>query len=261
MKTMYDSENPRLPVEYLLPLGSEEVLMNELIGSVLRLEYDGMINCVHCGREIKKSFAQGYCYPCFMSLPQTDACVLHPEKCQAHLGISRDMIWSADNCLQDHFVYLALSPGIKVGVTRKSQVPARWIDQGAGEAIRLALTPNRFIAGSLEVELKKHLPDKTNWRHMLTGIRSAVDDLGNEKKRAFELLPEEMKKYKSDDNRVYSIRYPVSDYPEKVKTLNFDKDRTVEGILRGIKGQYLIFDNGNVLNIRRFGGYMINLYY
>ncbi|HCC69922.1 MAG TPA: hypothetical protein DEQ09_02035 [Bacteroidales bacterium] len=181
--------------------------------------------------------------------------------CKAHLGISRDMEWSEKNCLQDHFVYLALTPGIKVGVTRKSQVPVRWIDQGAWEAIKLAVTPNRYIAGTIEVELKKHLPDKTNWRNMLTGLKYPDIDLHHEKEKVLELLPQEMQQYASRDDRIYSFAYPVNEYPAKVSTLNFDKDKTVEGILCGIKGQYLIFEGGIVLNIRKYGGYLVDLYY
>ena len=261
MESGYDQGNSSLPVKYSLPVGPDLIPLNELTGTSVRFEYMDKINCIYCGRETKKSFAQGYCYPCFISLPQTDACILHPEKCQAHLGISRDMEWSERNCLQDHFVYLALSPGLKVGVTRKSQVPVRWIDQGAWEAIKLAVTPNRYIAGTIEVELKKHLSDKTNWRHMLTGLRISDIDLRHEKKRIRSLLPEEMQQYIIEDDEVYTFDYPVEEYPARIKTLNFDNDSTVEGVLAGIKGQYLIFEDGYVLNIRKFAGYLVDFYY
>lgn len=261
MEAEYDRVNSSLPVVYKLPVGPDLVPLNELTGNAVRIEYSHKINCIHCGRETNKSFAQGYCYPCFISLPQTDACILHPEKCQAHLGISRDIEWSERNCLQDHFIYLALSPGLKVGVTRKSQVPVRWIDQGAWESIKLAVTPNRYIAGTIEVELKKHLSDKTNWRHMLTGLRVSDIDLRVEKKRIGALLPEDMRQYIIEDNEVYKFEYPVEEYPARIKALSFDKYSIVEGVLTGIKGQYLIFRDGYVLNIRKFGGYLVDFYY
>lgn len=261
MEAGYDNDDPSLPVKYSLPLGSDLMPLDALMGKNIRLEWKGKINCIHCGRETRKSFAQGYCYPCFISLPQTDACVLHPEKCQAHLGISRDMEWSERNCLQDHFVYLALTPGIKVGVTRKSQVPVRWIDQGAWEAIKLARTPNRFLAGTIEVRLKEIIPDKTNWRRMLMGAREPDADLGKEKRRIGEKLTGEMKQYLSEDDKIYSFTYPVDRYPEKIRALNFEKQNNIEGVLTGIKGQYLMFDNGDVLNIRKFGGYLVDMYY
>ena len=261
METGYDQGHPSVPVRYSLPVGPDLIYLNELAGTSVRFEYMNKINCIHCGRETRQSFAQGYCYPCFISLPQTDPCILNPEKCQAHLGISRDMEWSERNCLRDHFVYLALSPGLKVGVTRESQVPVRWIDQGAWEAIKLAVTPNRYTAGTIEVELKKHLSDKTNWRHMLTGLRIPDIDLRLEKKRVSSLIPDEMQQYLIEDDKIYSFEYPVEEYPTKLKTLNFDKNSTVEGVLAGIKGQYLIFNGGYVLNIRKFGGYLVDFYY
>ncbi len=261
MRAAYENGNPDLPVQYFLPVGADLIPLNKLKGTSIRMEYLDRINCIYCGRETSRSFAQGYCYPCFISLPQTDACILHPEKCQAHLGISRDMEWSEQNCLQDHYVYLALSPGLKVGVTRKSQVPVRWIDQGAWEAVRLAITPNRYIAGTIEVELKNHISDKTNWRHMLTGLRFSEIDLKEEKERIYSLLPGAMKQYRCDENEIYTFHYPVDEYPEKVKSLNLDKDKAVEGILSGIKGQYLIFRGGKVINIRKHGGYLVDFYY
>jgi len=246
-------------VGYRLPVGSEELDMNSLIGSFLRIEYNNRINCIYCGRETGKSFAQGYCYPCFISLPQTDQCILHPEKCQAHLGISRDMSWSENNCLADHYVYLALSPALKVGVTRLSQIPIRWIDQGASQAIILARTTNRYLAGMIEVELKKHISDKTNWRRMLKGELEDSIKLEEEKEAAIALLPSEMLEYINKDNTVTSFCYPVKKYPDRIKTLNIDKNPLVEGVLSGIKGQYLIFESGEVLNIRKHGGYHVSL--
>lgn len=261
MTAGYDNDDPSRPVSYSLPVGSDSIPLNNLAGKRVRMEYLGKINCINCGREIKKTFAQGYCYPCFISLPQTEACMLHPEKCQAHIGISRDMEWSGRHCLQDHYVYLALSPGLKVGVTRRSQVPVRWIDQGASETIKLAVTPDRYTAGQLEVELKKHLSDKTNWRHMLTGHNYPATDLAEEKRRVHQLLPAEMQEYYCDDNRIYRFVYPVRVYPDKVRPLNLEKDRIIEAVLDGIKGQYMIFEGGYVLNIRKYGGYLVGFNY
>lgn len=248
-------------IKYRLPVGGSEIELNEMIGRELKIEYQGKINCIHCGRETNKSFSQGYCYSCFISLPQTDQCVLHPEKCQAHLGISRDMNWSENNCLTDHFVYLALTPALKVGVTRSSQIPTRWIDQGASAAIILARTPNRYLAGSIEVYLKDHISDKTNWRRMLSGEEPEDIDLKQQKEFILELLPDEFAMFRYEDNSITQFKYPVNKYPEKVKSLNFDKETLAMGILSGIKGQYLLFESGEVLNIRKHGGYFITITY
>lgn len=259
MAVDYPDPDKGREVEYTLRLGEDYIEMNRLVGAGVRICFVGEINCIHCGRITSKSFAQGYCYPCFIKLPETDSCVLRPETCQAHLGISRDMEWSVNNCLTEHIVYLAVSPGLKVGVTRLTQVPARWIDQGAWEAIELARTADRYTAGIIEVFLKGYLSDKTNWRDMLTGVSPSIEDLFKEKERIAAILPEQFKELVSDNNNITRIRYPVLSYPKKVKSMNFDTDPLVEGVLTGIKGQYLIFESGSVLNIRKFGGYMVTL--
>ncbi|NOY36114.1 MAG: DUF2797 domain-containing protein [Chlorobi bacterium] len=244
---------------YFLRIGDERLGLNKYLDHEIQLLYRNEIRCIHCGRLTKKSYGQGYCYPCFISLPETDACIIRPELCQAHLGISRDMAWSEEHCLQDHYVYLALSGGLKVGVTRRSQVPTRWIDQGARQAIILAKTPNRHLAGEIEVALKAHLSDKTNWRLMLTREAPEEIDLIAVKHNIRDKIPEDMQGYYFDDDRLTNIRYPVKRYPEKVKSLNFDKNPAVGGKLTGIKGQYLIFFDGSVFNIRRHSGYLTEI--
>ena len=246
-------------VQYTLPIGNKFQNMNEQIGKTIELTFQDEIHCVFCGRKTKTSFAQGYCYPCFTSLPQTDACIIRPELCEAHNGISRDMEWSENNCLQDHFVYLAISSGLKVGVTRSSNLPARWIDQGARKAIRLVKTPNRYLAGTIEVELKKNFQDRTNWREMLKNRIDSSVDLSLAKKQAIDLLPDHMKDYVTMDNEVVEISYPVQVYPEMVISINLDKNPDFQGKLVGIKGQYLIFEGGYVINIRKYAGYLIKL--
>lgn len=244
-------------VEYHLPVGDELIDMNALLNKTIKLEYKGEMYCIGCGRKTNKSFFQGYCFPCLKTAPQTSPCILHPEKCEAHLGISRDMEWSKEHCLQNHIVYLAVSSGLKVGVTRRSQVPVRWIDQGAWKAIKLAQTPNRNAAGLLEVALKKHFDDKTNWRKMLTNNLTTDIDLVEKKQTAWELAPDELKDYFIDDDQVIEITYPVIAYPDKVKSIGFDKQPVIEKKLTGIKGQYLIFEDNTVLNIRKHNGYLI----
>lgn len=248
------------PIDYFFSLSNELVYMNELIGKQIHLSFLGEIHCISCDRKTKKSFAQGYCYPCFISLPETDECILHPEKCLAQEGVSRDMEWAKDNCLQEHVVYLAVSSGLKVGVTRATQVPTRWIDQGALQTIILAKTPNRNLAGLIEVSLKKHLADKTNWRKMLT---NSVDqkDLLVQKKNVQELLDEEYSEYITDDNEVWDFSYPVKKYPDKVKSINLEKIPEFTKVFSGIKGQYLIFEDDFVINIRKYGGYFVSLEY
>jgi hypothetical protein len=245
-------------VKYSLRVGAESFPMNPVIGMHFTLRFMNEIICLNCGNLTKKSFGQGYCYPCFKSIPETEECVLRPELCLAHEGIARDMDFAKSHCLIDHYVYLANTGVLKVGVTRHHQVPTRWIDQGATEAIILAKTPNRYLAGTIEVALKSILSDRTNWRKMLTGEAFPIDLL-SEKDRIAELLPFDMQNYLDFDDNVVQIDYPVNKYPLKVKSINLDKTADVSGILTGIKGQYLIFDDGRVFNVRRHGGYKVEV--
>lgn len=257
MKTSFE----RGVVDYTLVLENKEINMNDLIGTPVSVEFEHQINCIKCGKVTPKSYGQGFCFPCFRSAPEADECILRPERCQAHLGISRDMEWSKSHCLTDHFVYLALSSGLKVGVTRATQIPTRWIDQGALKAVKIAKTPNRFLAGQIEVALKAFMADKTNWRNMLTNTIDEGVDLLKEKARIPELLDEELAAYLIDDDQMQELNYPVQEYPIKVKSMGLDKNPSIKGILKGIKGQYLIFDEGRVMNVRNHSGYRVTLRY
>ena len=245
-------------VHYRLPLSDERVDMNARIGTSIRLEFEGQINCINCGRLTKKSFGQGFCFPCFRSSPVASECIIKPELCRAHEGEARDMDWAREHCLTEQVVYLAKSSAIKVGITRNSQVPTRWIDQGASEAIVFARVPNRYTAGVVEVAMKDHLTDRTNWQRMLKNQISDADLL-QKKTELIETLDAQMRQYVDDDTKVWQITYPVETFPAKVKSLSFDKLPVIEGTLAGIKGQYLIFDDGRVLNIRKHNGYFVTL--
>ena len=256
-------------VQYALPLGDQVVALNPLIGQTVRLEFTGFIQCVACSRLTKKSFNQGYCYPCFKKLAQCDMCIMSPERCHFAAGTCREPEWGEANCNIDHFVYLANTSGLKVGITRHSQIPTRWIDQGASQALPIARVSSRYLSGLLEVQISKSVADKTAWQTMLKG---APEPIGLVAKRdeIKELYATELDELQNihglqsiqwlEDQNPVDIRFPVTAYPEKVKALNFDKQATVEGCLLGIKGQYLIFDTG-VLNIRKFGGYELRLSY
>ncbi|MFC2129317.1 DUF2797 domain-containing protein [Bacteroidota bacterium] len=246
-------------VEYGLPVGNQLLKMNDILGKSIRLEYLGEIHCIKCGRKTNKSFSQGFCYPCFLKAPETEECVLRPELCLAHEGRARDMAYAERNCLSEHVVYLSVTSGLKVGVTRHSQVPTRWIDQGAVHAIELSRTPNRYLAGLIEVALKQHMMDKTNWRAMLKNEISFDGDLLEEKVVAISLLPAELALYRSDEDEITTIEYPVSTYPEKAASLNLDKNPEYSGTLTGIKGQYLIFEDNSVINMRKYGGYKLRI--
>lgn len=244
---------------YTIKLDNDVLSMNFLVGKKIEISFTGEIYCIKCGRKTTKSFGQGFCYPCFISAPETEECVLRPELCSAHEGVARDMEFAVNHCLIDHFVYLAWTGGLKVGVTRHHQIPTRWIDQGATRTILLCRTPNRFTAGQIEVELKKVFADKTNWQGMLKGIKDDQLKLLNEKSKALEFINGKGFTYLPENDAEYSIIYPLEHYPLKVKSHSFDKVQVFSGTLGGIKGQYLILDNGNVLNIRNYSGYKVQI--
>jgi len=250
------------PVKYFLQLGEEKISMNDLIRQNIELNYDSIIYCVACGRKIKKAFGQGFCYPCFMNSPLNSECILKPELCRAHLGEGRDPAWEEKNHNQPHYVYLALTSGVKVGVTRMDQIPTRWIDQGAWKTIKLAFTPNRYTAGLIEINLKNHISDKTPWQKMLKNEQDESINLITEKEKIISLLDQEYIEYiLSEDNEVFTFEYPVINYPKVIKSINLDKTPHIHEKLIGIRGQYLIFDKNHVINLRKYSGYEITLRY
>ena len=251
LKTEYRSDQDIL---YFLEAGSEIIALNQYLGKKITLEHTGQINCVNCERVTKKSFAQGHCYPCFKKLASCDMCLMKPETCHYDQGTCREPQWGEENCMIPHTVYLANSSGLKVGITRGETPVNRWMDQGAIGGIPLATVEKRLDAGHLEVALKAHVADKTNWRAMLKGDVETID-LEAARERLKEHIPVNVP-CKISDTPALEIKYPVLQHPEKVKSFNFDKDPTVSGVLHGIKGQYLIFDTG-VINIRKFSGYQV----
>ncbi len=253
------------PVTYALPLNEMRYPLNNHLGKTLKLQFMQQINCVACKKSIKKSYQDGYCFPCTQALAQCDFCILKPERCHFHLGTCREPEWGQSHCMMPHIVYLANASGIKVGITRKTNVPTRWIDQGAITALPLYEVPTRRVSGFVEVALAKHISDKTNWRKMLSSHDDSVDLLAHREsilKTTEADLQDVINTFGKDalglisQPQITTISYPILEYPAKITSLSFDKTPIVEGTLLGIKGQYLIFDIG-VLNIRKHSGYVI----
>jgi len=247
------------PIKYELTLSEVRYDITSLVGKTVRLSYSGNILCSNCGKETKKSYAQGFCYPCTMKLAECDLCILKPETCHYDKGTCREPEWGLENCFRPHVIYLANSSGLKVGITRKTQVPTRWIDQGATEALPILEVKNRFVSGQIEVIFKKMVADKTDWRKMLKGAPETIDLLEWKTKLLSE-LGEHLKdhEYTVLDEPVVRLSYPVNTYPEKVTSFNLDKVSEIQAKLMGIKGQYLIFETG-VLNVRSHSGYEVTI--
>lgn len=237
-----------------------EVELNDLIGNEIQIQFDDQINCVVTGKRIKKTFGEGMSWDAFKNSPFAVESIIRPELSQAHLGIGlRDLEWEIAHHVTPHCTYLSLTSGIKVGVTRATQIPTRWIDQGAVEAILLAETPYRQAAGLIEVSLKGHMSDKTNWRNMLKNVFTNTEGLLEAKEKVKKLIPEDLQEFISPNDSITKIEFPVLSYPEKVKSLKLDKEALIKKRLMGIKGQYLLFDDDSVMNIRSHSGYHITL--
>lgn len=277
------------PIEYDLPIGDKLISLNPLIGQEISLEFTGNILCIHCGRTTKKSFQQGYCFVCAQKLARCDICIVRPEKCHHHLGTCREPEWAKSHCFIPHCIYLANTSGLKVGITRETQIPTRWIDQGATQALIIARVQSRYHAGLIEVALSEHFADKTDWRAMLKGKpeminlkakaeelieHNTIAEILKEKLNAMlavktisaeEISVEEADFYPKPvidwcEESTYEFEYPVLSYLEKISSISLDKTPSFSSKLIGIKGQYLIFEKG-VLNVRNLSGYEVSLEY
>lgn len=252
-------------VQYSFRLDDTQVPVNPLIGQRLRLEYLGAIHCSHCGKRTKTSFSQGYCYPCMTKLAQCDVCIMAPEKCHYDAGTCREPSWGEQFCMTDHVVYLANSSGIKVGITRATQLPTRWLDQGASQALPIVRVATRQQSGLVEDLLRSQVPDRTNWRALLKGDAEELD-LVAIREQVFDACADGLRELQGRfglqavqplaDAEVVQMKYPVEAYPSKIVSFNLDKDPVVEGTLLGIKGQYLLLDTG-VINLRKFTAYQV----
>ncbi|MCC4798530.1 DUF2797 domain-containing protein [Enterovibrio norvegicus] len=255
-------------VRYTLLVGENQVELTPLIGKSLTLTHTGNIYCDACGNKTNKSFSQGHCFTCMRKLARCDMCIMKPETCHFAEGTCREPEWGEQFCMTDHIVYLSNTSGLKVGITRASQIPTRWIDQGATQALPIIKVKNRHLSGLVEIALAEFVADKTNWRALLKGDNEPLD-LKAEARRLLPLIDAKLYslriQYGFDAidpifHDIVTISYPVTQHPTKIVSHNFDKEPVVSGVLEGIKGQYLIFDTG-VINIRKFTSYEVNVEY
>lgn len=258
--------------DYFLPIGDENIPLTPLIGKQIRLVHSGNIFCTHCGKKTKKSYSQGHCFVCMKKLASCDMCIMKPETCHFDQGTCREPDWAQDHCMVDHYIYLSNTSSLKVGITRHTQIPTRWIDQGATQGLPIIKVSNRKLSGLIEIELAKHIADKTNWRTLLKGNAKPIDLVAHARE-LLSLIDEHIIALKQqfgdeaiailplpNDTAITELHYPVNQFPVKIISHNFDKEPVVSGELQGIKGQYLIFDTG-VINVRKFTAYEVTLTY
>ena len=255
------------PVSYALSLGDAKIPLNPFLGKVITLQFQQKIHCVYCQREIKKPFQDGYCFPCSQKLARCDLCIVKPERCHFHLGTCREPEWGLSHCMIPHIVYLSNASGIKVGITRVSHIPTRWIDQGAIQAIPFFEVSSRRVSGFVEVAIGKIISDKTNWRKMLSqhqpiDLLAYRKEIGDQIQKDLEPIYQQFgfdAIKKIENSTLHQFAYPVLEYPTKITSLSFDKNSEITGKLMGIKGQYIILDCG-VINIRKHSGYFVQFF-
>lgn len=253
-------------VEYSFLVENQLVSINQWLGKRIKFSFLGKMQCIQCQRNISKTFQQGFCFPCYKELLECNLCVIHPEKCAFYEGRCTHDHWAHAQCGQPHVVYLAQSSAVKIGITRETYVPSRWIDQGAVHGLPILRTTNRYLAGQLEVAFKKYIQDKTNWRAILKKSDELVDlhqSLQNLKQQAAPAIQDLIEKYPqdiawTDEAKATPINYPVLQYPEKIKTYDLEKTPEFSDRLLGVKGQYWMFEQG-VINIRKYSGYHVAL--
>ncbi len=246
-------------VKYLLPADQDFIRMNDLLGRELALHFLNQRFCESCGGQFKSLYRMGFCRECFFNSPLAGESIIRPELSRAHEGVEdRDLNYEKSYQLQPHVVYLAISGGLKVGVTRKNNRLTRWIDQGASQAMVFAETSNRYEAGMIEVALKEHLADKTNWQRMLKNEDPELDLLA-EKQNVAGKLAEKWRAFVTEDENITKLQFPVREYPLKVKGINLEKISEVKAVLKGIRGQYLLFEGGGALNVRAHSGYRVQI--
>ena len=245
------------PIQYYLNLSGDLINMNQLIGKKIQLKHIGY-ECVNCGKN-EKVYRMGFCKKCFFESPYASETIIRPELSTAHLGVGeRDLEVEQQIQLVPHIVYLAYTGDVKIGVTRESQIPTRWIDQGATFALPIARTENRYEAGMIEVAMKEHLSDKTNWRKMLEDDFESDLDLSDFREKVKDYFPESFKNFYSGEEEIVKLDFPYQ-APEKITSFTLDKNPEFEGILKGIKGQYLSFEGGSFINVRGHEGYVVEM--
>lgn len=254
-------------LEYVLPVGDSQVALTPFLGKPLTLKHTGQIFCSHCGKKTKKSYSQGHCFVCMKKLASCDMCIMKPETCHFDQGTCREPEWAQSHCMVDHYVYLSNTSSLKVGITRHTQIPTRWIDQGATQGLPIIKAKTRHLSGLIEIAIAKHIADKTNWRTLLKQDGEPLDlhqyasDLLEQVKPELLAIKQQHGEdaFEFVDHAITELHYPVLQHPSKIVSHNFDKNPVVSGVLQGIKGQYLIFDTG-VINIRKFTSYHVEVY-
>lgn len=253
LKGLKIEEGDKGVLHYHLKMGEEDLVLNELLDKKITLLFSGEIRCSFCDKAIKKTYSNGSCYPCFISLPQNDFCILKPESCHFHKGSCRDSVWGENHCFQKHHIYLSYTSNLKVGITRGFRLKRRWLEQGALQAIKLASVENRLQAGLVEVALKEFVSDKTNWRKLLQQPEEPENFLETSLKLK-ESIREQFHFAQIANEEASSFNYPVLAYPKTTTPYNLEKTPVFEDRLIGLRGSYMLFERG-AFNLKKFKGF------
>ncbi|MCT4664027.1 MAG: DUF2797 domain-containing protein [Flavobacteriales bacterium] len=246
----------------VLDAQKEVIDFNELVSRNIKISFTGNIHCVITGKKIPKAYGEGMSWDAFQTSPMADQSIVKPELSTAHLGIPRrDYDWELKNHVVPHFVYLSFTSDFKVGVTRYSQIPTRWIDQGAIAAVKIAETPYRQAAGLIEVALKDFVKDKTNWRNMIKNQSFDLKEMEAIRNKLIAKIPSDFEPFVLKNEPIQILDFPILTPLQKVSSMKLDKTPVIEGKLIGIKGQYLLFEDQKVMNMRAHTAYEIEIEY
>lgn len=251
--------------------------MDIVPGMHIMLKHTGRYQCVSCKKILKKIYS-GFCYVCLTQKAMADTCVMAPNRCHYLKGTCREPKWGENFCFKPHFIYLAYTDKFKVGLTRQTHIPYRWMDQGATIAAILSKVTSRYQAGMIEKSLMEILSDKSHWQNMLKSgnSRPSKEDFLNKwlevqdwLKKKIQAHPDLIVETSSELHiskeieilnapEIFEMDYPLDFIPEKIKSVSLEKEPIVSDEIIGIKGQYLIFRD-RVLNVRSHEGAIVSL--
>jgi len=224
--------------------------LNSYIGHTIVIDGPVYTRCLGCRSVYKKLYKRGYCYLCFNNLAVCDLCVLQPHRCHFHLNTCREPDWGIKHCFQPHYVYLSYTDKVKIGITRVHNLTTRMMHQGAIACLPVLLVPSRKIAGLIEISVKEHFSMTTAWKGMLNS-RDVDADVLYASRDLF---------YREFDHNAYQHVIPTwykdvirISYPLSCDVTTSILQLPIHDRLVGLKGMYMIFENG-VFNMRRLAG-------
>ena len=90
-------------------------------------------------------------------------------------------------------------------------------------------------------------------------LRELVHALLDAKDDALGALGMAYEPFFEEDDEVHSLQFPVHHYPDKVTSTKLEKVPVISGKLVGVKGQYWMWEDGRVWNVRAHAGSRVEI--